>query len=246
MPNRKDKKESAPEQKKEQVSVPRNTGRFLPDESPVGTWESIDFVARIEDFVPGRKSWRGDLFLKEKTFHVNGKIDSNMTWGKGYVWYPGFQRKGNYWIKEIGGSKYMFVEWISGDVTIRGMKPKLYVLKKLGGAEQVSGRILPNENPVGSWATVDFVRDIEYFSPGRKKWRGKFSFKNLSFYGNGKTSSDLFTWGKGYLWFTRFQRNGNYLIKEINGSKYLFMEWISGDVTIRGMKPGHYVLKKMN
>jgi bla regulator protein BlaR1 len=35
-----------------------------------------------------------------------------------------------------------------------------------------------------------------------------------------------------------------YTIKEIDGNLYMFFEWISGDVTIRGQKPCYYVLKK--
>ncbi len=35
-----------------------------------------------------------------------------------------------------------------------------------------------------------------------------------------------------------------YIIKEIDGGKYMFFEWKSGDYTIRGMKPYYYVLKK--
>jgi hypothetical protein len=32
---------------------------------PVGRWQSVDFVRRIEDFRPGVRQWKGDLFLKE-------------------------------------------------------------------------------------------------------------------------------------------------------------------------------------
>ncbi len=107
-------------------------GRFLKNESPVGSWKSVDFVGRIEDFNPGRKSWTGrDFAFKDLTFYKDGKTSSFLfRWGTGYLWYTRFQRKGNYWIKEINGSKYLFMEWITGDVTIRGQKPSYYVLKK--------------------------------------------------------------------------------------------------------------------
>ena len=37
-----------------------------------------------------------------------------------------------------------------------------------------------------------------------------------------------------------------YIIKEIDGSAYMFYEWKSGDYTIRYMKPFYYVLKKVS
>ena len=39
-------------------------------------------------------------------------------------------------------------------------------------------------------------------------------------------------------------RPAGYEIRNIEGKDYLFYEWISGDVTIRGMKPCYYVLRK--
>jgi len=35
-----------------------------------------------------------------------------------------------------------------------------------------------------------------------------------------------------------------YIIREIAGRTYVFFEWKSGDYTMRGMKPGYYVLRK--
>ena len=37
-----------------------------------------------------------------------------------------------------------------------------------------------------------------------------------------------------------------YIIREIDGSSYMFYEWKSGDYTIRYMKPSYYVLKKVS
>jgi len=36
-----------------------------------------------------------------------------------------------------------------------------------------------------------------------------------------------------------------YYIKEIDGTKYLFMEWKSGDYKYRGEVKGYYVLRKV-
>jgi hypothetical protein len=105
---------------------------FVNDPQVIGTWKSVDFVETMEQFNPDRKHWRGgDLFLKELVFLPGGKTNySQDTWTKGLWLDPGSKTASRYIIKEMDGSKYMFFEWKSGDYTIRGMKPKYYVLKK--------------------------------------------------------------------------------------------------------------------
>jgi hypothetical protein len=49
---------------------------------------------------------------------------------KGLVLSSSLKTASRYILKELDGSTYMFFEWKSGDYTLRGMKPKYYVLKK--------------------------------------------------------------------------------------------------------------------
>ena len=58
------------------------------------------------------------------------------------------------------------------------------------------------------------------------------------------TPVDSMTWTKGYIIHHDNKTAGKYVIKDIDGSKYMFWEWKSGDYTIRGMKPKYYVFKK--
>ena len=112
---------------------------FVNDPEVIGVWESLDFVENMEDFVPGQKRWGGNLFLHELDFQHNGKlilkndkVKNGYTeyWAKGRAIAPNKKPDAKYNIKKMGGETYMFFEWISGDVTIRGMKPAYYVLKK--------------------------------------------------------------------------------------------------------------------
>ena len=240
------KKESEIEKQPEAV---KDTGRFLPNESPVGSWTTVDFVNNIEDFEPGKKSWGGNFSMQNLVFYHNGQTSRSLfRWSKGVVLFTRFSnRKGIYHIKEIGAAKYLFMEWISADVVDRGMKPSYYVFKKESGAYQppkVIARLLPNESPHGSWTTVDFVENIEDFDPYRRQHQGRFAFTYLSFYRRGRTSSFLYRWGDGQIFYVKNKMKGKYCIKQIGSRKYLFMEWISGDVTIRGQKPWYYVLMK--
>lgn len=117
---------------------------FTNDEDVIGKWESVDFVKEINDFNPSVKSWNGDLYLKSLTVLPDGKMAQPaaegqvsdektpvdyLTWTKGYIIHHNDKTAGQYTIKEINGSKYMFWEWKSGDYSLRGMKPYYYVLK---------------------------------------------------------------------------------------------------------------------
>jgi len=116
---------------------------FVNDQDAIGKWEAVDFVRNIKDFTP---SSQGDSYLLSLKLLPNGQmpqpvnVDTTsdettpvdwLTWTKGYIIHHNDKTAGKYIIKEIDGSKYMFWEWMSGDVTIRGMKPCYYVLKKV-------------------------------------------------------------------------------------------------------------------
>jgi bla regulator protein BlaR1 len=103
---------------------------FESDERVIGKWVSVDFVRNIEYFTPGGKQWTGDLYLKALTFYEDGTTSGPWTWTKGCLWHPGDKTKACYQIKGMQGDEYLFMEWNSGDVTIRGQKPAYYVLKK--------------------------------------------------------------------------------------------------------------------
>ncbi|MCE5187339.1 MAG: hypothetical protein LLF76_14565 [Planctomycetaceae bacterium] len=109
---------------------------FETDERLPGTWTTVDFVKTIDDFTPDQKRWQDDPFLlemqfkKDGTYHAKDKDkEYSGVWTKGKV-NPDLRRPAAYEICNIGGKDYLFYEWISGDVTIRGMKPWYYVLVK--------------------------------------------------------------------------------------------------------------------
>jgi hypothetical protein len=104
---------------------------FINDPTALGEWESVDFVADPADFNPDKQSWKGGLYLKELTFFADGKTAKPWwTWTKGVVIHHGDKTASRYDIRDIKGQSYLFFEWKSGDVTISGMKPHYYVLRK--------------------------------------------------------------------------------------------------------------------
>ncbi|MGD9110090.1 MAG: hypothetical protein PVG93_04035, partial [Phycisphaerales bacterium] len=107
-------------------------GKKSVSQNPVGKWKSVDFVRHIEDFEPGEKQFRDELYLERLNFYKDGTTSGPWTWKMGSLYHPGDRTTAEYEIREIGGNKYLFMEWMSGDVTIRGRKPAYYVLKKVG------------------------------------------------------------------------------------------------------------------
>lgn len=105
---------------------------FENDKKAIGKWQAVDFVFKQSDFTPGRKFWKGDLFLKTLTLLPKGKTPMSpaITWTKGKVLHHGDKTASAYEIKNIDGKEYMFFEWKSGDYTFRGQEPAYYVLTR--------------------------------------------------------------------------------------------------------------------
>ena len=248
---------------------------FVNDPKVIGGWKSVDFVREINQFNPTKKSWKGDLHLNHLIFEEGGSMPrSEQTWTKGLVLDDDTASK--YIIREIDGSAYMFYEWKSGDYTIRYMKPFYYVLKKVlleslkyepkyGKKADIpstsyineQGRIVDkidypfvnDSKVIGTWKSVDFVREMEEFKDSEKQWEHGESrpyLKELIFLPNGKTTKNWRTWTKGLVFHSGDKTASKYTIKKIKGSTFMFFEWKSGDYTIRYRKPAYYVLKKVS
>ncbi|MBN2020981.1 MAG: DUF4019 domain-containing protein [Sedimentisphaerales bacterium] len=104
---------------------------FISEPALVGKWVSVDFVKDANEFNPDKKQWRGDLFLKDTEFRPDGTTTLGCFWTKGWIIDDESDIKAEYEIRDINGTTYLFLPWLSGDVTIRHQKPKYYVLKKV-------------------------------------------------------------------------------------------------------------------
>jgi len=96
---------------------------------------------------------------------------------------------------------------------------------------------------VDGWKSVDFVREIDQFNSNKKSWEGQLWLNHIIFEEGGSMPRSDQTWTKGLV--LNDDTASKYIIKEIDGSAYMFYEWKSGDYTIRYMKPFYYVLKKV-
>ncbi|MCX7922015.1 MAG: hypothetical protein N3B21_08400 [Clostridia bacterium] len=181
---------------------------FVNDSRVIGKWQSVDFVANIEDFNPEQKSWKSDLFLTSLVFikegqmlssTVNGNLAyTNTTWTKNMVLNEYEKTASKYLIKDMNGTAYMFLEWKSGDYTYRNQTPKFYVLKKTDSEDYSNYQVKPTREDTvdypfvddakmkGKWESVDFVSKIDNFKPGQQRWLGDLFLKGLDFEEDGK------------------------------------------------------------
>jgi len=234
----------------DQIDLP-----FVFDQRVIGTWQSVDFVVDPAVFVPGQQQWQGDLFLKELTFYPDGKTNLAVTWTNGYLLHRGSKTASRYEILIINGATYLAMEWKSGDYTIRHEKPRYYILRQISSQPKpmpprlVDNIDLPFVNDpavIGRWQSVDFVGTPDQFVPGQKHFAGDLYLKGLEFLPNGGMTPASVNWTKGVVIHPGDKTASQYEIRALDGKTYLFMEWKSGDYTIRHMKPQYYVLQKEN
>lgn len=112
-------------------ALPYNQPAADSNANPVGRWTSVDFVSAPELFNPQVKSWPKELDLKALTFQSNGQTDRSFwTWSEGILHHSGDNTDAKFFIKQIDGKDYLFMEWMSGDVMLQWQPSKYYVLKR--------------------------------------------------------------------------------------------------------------------
>lgn len=142
---------------------------------------------------------------------------------------------------------FVVVLILVGVLVVKNTKP---ALPPASNSDSLQITFEPDERVVGKWITIDFVKTPDNFDPAKQSWQGALFLKILEFQDNGVmrwSNQDggpyRHEWTKGKI-DPNSQRPRFYYLKTINGTSYMFFEWISGDVTDRGEEPWYYVLKQ--
>ena len=108
---------------------------------------------------------------------------------------------------------------------------------------------------IGKWESVDSVKKVDEFIPEKKSGKKNLYLTTLVFvkggkmlgsFENGNLVNTAFSWTKDMVLNKQEKTASKYEIKEINGFSYMFFEWKTGDYIFKSMKPGYYVLKKVD
>lgn len=124
---------------RQEIAIKDNTDLpFIKDERVVGFWEVVDIAYEINQFDPNKKLFNRDFYLKKYAFEPDGTLitttDNRIlreNWSKGVVINKNVSTVSKYTIKKFDNSKYLFVEWKSGDYTYSGKVNCYYVFKKV-------------------------------------------------------------------------------------------------------------------
>jgi len=247
---------------------------FENDPDVIGHWELYDLLPCKEMFHPSKqKTAITDEKIKELYFLPGGERYWCFSWTKGLLLsttgYPHSKRQNQYTIETIGDQTFLFVEY-KGKEYSEGGKPELWVFKKTDSKEYTKQNIgivdeLPdapaNDTSVlGTWHVCAFVKQVEDFQPDTTLipydalfWRTaeflsdgnlRNSFKNSD---TGVISTDapaVWRWVNGYVICNTRALASKYLLKEIDGTEYLFVQWKSGDYYFGGREPSWYVFQR--
>jgi bla regulator protein blaR1 len=239
---------------------------FADDPQALGWWTAVAYVGSPGEFSPRIDAFSSnarELFFKSMELRPGGNTERNwVTWTKGVILNHGGPEHtaSKYEIREMDGAKYMFYEWKSGDYTYLHRRPAYYVLKWSGDpgqpiADKIDLPFVDDPAAVGHWMTVDFVSVARDFSPNSRKWQEELYLKEVTLLPGGQiqvsggqaqeafSKNDLWTWTKAAVVNSAAKTASRYEIRNIDGTKYMFLEWKSGDYTIRHIRPFLYVLR---
>lgn len=234
----------------QELYIPHNindlSNRFINDPALIGQWETVDFVIRISDFIPGEKQWEEGLLVKSMLFADQGVLYMNdysprpwFAWTKGLILHKNSPSLTTYEIKEMDGTKYLFYKWGRGETGF-------YVLKFIARLDNIELDFVNDPKILGVWKTVDIVSEPSEFETGVKKYEGDFVNTEFKFLKKGKAitgKNPWLSWTKGFVIHSRLQVANRYSIQEIDGARYMFLEWKTGDYVFRNAEPLYYVLK---
>lgn len=110
--------------------------------------------------------------------------------------------------------------------------------------DNINKPFIDDPNVLGKWIAVDFIRNIDDYNPNVRSWDYELYFSEISFLENGKTQKSWWAWTKNYLIHHGDETASEYTIKTIDDKKYLFIQWKSGDYSLRAKKPSYYVFEK--
>jgi len=227
---------------------------FVNDERVVGKWERIGIVKNKEDYLKGKfNKEEHDLFDYNNIYFLpNGEEYYVFSWTNGilYLKYLGLPYEVVDDVMYIG-----VVDKNTGDVDNYAVFKKIdshhYTKEEIRVKDNISIPFVKDDDVVGMWNFANYVRAKSDFNPNSKDVFEEAIIDKYIFENGGKLLSifkssemTVLRWSKGVVISDKKCTASEYEIKEIDGEKYLFLEWKSGDYTFGGNVKGYYVFKK--
>lgn len=171
-----------------------------------------------------------------------------------------------YRIVEADGEKYMILEFIGNDCIENGGDPVCLLYRQTDTTpytdktirKRIDNTDLPyidDPDVLGAWEAVDFVRDIFDFDPEKPRCgKNDLWLMYIRFLPRGicvktvktdKAPGDIvLRYTKDFVLCDSELTAEKYVIKNIDGSDYLFLQHKSGDYSYGGLEPLFYVFRR--
>ena len=228
--------------------------KFVNDERVIGKWSLLGVSANMED-AKQNKYMDDDYAIKELYLMPEGQEYWVISWTKDIIYLAGKECP-----YEIENNK-MFVK-IKDDLDENMYKvsvyekvdSKVYTEEEIKVKDDINVDFVEDNDLVGFWHTVDFVANPQSFNPNKIQFEStslplqKVSFSPdgevyINYKNNDNVKQTKYT--NGYIInFCLPDTLSKYEYQEIDGVKYLVIEWKSGDYVYGRMINGYYVLVK--
>ena len=227
---------------------------FVDDERVVGKWKKLAVVKSKEDFTLNKFDDEDIFDYKEIYFLPNGEQYWVFSWTKDVLYLK--DRALPYEI--IDGKLYIGIidaktNTLDNYAVYEKVDNKEYKKEEIKIRDNTNIPFINDDEVIGFWEAVDYVRDFEDFKVGEKSWSEELFLKEYIFKPKGSllVSYNKFDeiaqlkWSKGVVINAKWATVSSYTIKTIGEDKYMFMEWKSGDYVFGAEVHGCYVFKKV-
>ena len=232
------------------LSVIKNKGyikTFVNDENVIGKWKKLGIVKNKNDLKNNSFIDCNFFDFNELYFLPKGESYWLFGWTKGWLYYCEKQLP-----YEICDGK-LFINLSNSEcyVVYEKIDNKKYKKEELSMKDDTNILFENDEQVIGFWRVVDFVRDFSQFKPNEKFWKESLIINKyivepngslIIEYNNGHISKQ--SWSRGVFINKNDSTVSKYTIKRFNEEEYIFMEWKSGDYIFSGKIKGYYVFKR--
>lgn len=235
--------------------------QFNPNDAPKHMQSNLQSTSIYADGTMVQRMLDNNKPYLREGFHWTKNYLTDLQYGDKYV--------DAYAISTINGKTFMVVESKNGDYGRTGnvssydvyiktsdtptSAPKIKITRDSNGVihESMDYKFELDKDAIGQWEQINFVTSPDDFD-GKDTTRQKYiEMGTHNFYGDGREVSYAdksvgtgeTKWTKGYVWGGD-DTISEYVIKQLNGKTFMFIQFKNNDYTVRGQKPNYFVYMK--
>lgn len=246
---------------------------FTNDPDVIGKWEFCGVLRDEKDFGSIVENPQTGFFIIKQIIFMPGGIPVWMYfWTKGIFYRMSnrynFSIPCSYKTVRKNGEHYMVIQYMSDDCIENGADPVPLLYRQVDTIaysedqtriyiDKVDYPFVEDSQVSGMWSSVDFIRHPDDFDPSAPRPpKNELATTNLQFlsrglciqYARSMKTGEIINWGldytKGFVLDRKAKTAEEYIIKNLDGKEYLFVQHKSGDYSYGGIEPYWYVFER--